>query len=243
MNEQLSTLIELQEIDTTIGALNMKLAAIPARIDLLRSGYQHEQAVEKDLAARLEQLRHDHRQSSRELDDQEVKIKKVKDQELMIKSNKEFEVFKHELQVLVQKRGEIEEVILTAMERTEEAEKALRAQSALVERAKAVFTVEEKRLLAEQTGLQEELARQETIRDGIAGRLSEENRRAYLRLRDHYQGLAVTPVRNGICQGCHLELRPQRFQEVKRNDQILTCDQCKRILFHEQPADHVPPKH
>ncbi len=243
MNEQLSTLIELQEIDTTIGALKTKLTAIPARIDQLRSGYQHEQAVEKDLAASLEQLRHDHRQSSRELDDQEAKIKKVKDQELMIKSNKEFEVFKHELQVLVQKRGEIEEVILSAMERTEEVEKALRAQAALVERAKGVFTVEEKRLVAEQTRLREELERQETFRDGIAGRLSEENRRAYLRLRDHYQGLAVTPVRNGICQGCHLELRPQRFQEVKRNDQILTCDQCKRILFHEQPADHVPTEH
>ncbi len=178
MNEQLSTLIELQEIDTIIGALKTKLAAIPARIDLLRSGYQHEQSVEKDLAVRLEQLRHDHRQSSRELDDQEARIKKVKDQELMIKSNKEFEVFKHELQGLVQKRDEIEDVILTAMERTDEAEKALRAHAAVIEKARSVFTVEEKRLLAEQAELQEELARRETIREGISGRLSEGNRRA-----------------------------------------------------------------
>lgn len=240
MNEQLSTLIELQAIDTAINALKSKLAAIPVRIDQLRSGYQHEQAVEKELAASVERLRHDHRQATRELDDQEAKIRKLKGQELQIKSNKEFEVFKHEITVLTQKRGEIEDVILAAMETIEETEKALRAHATVIEREKVNFTVEEARLMGQKAKLEEELRREESIKSGILQRLSEANLRIYNRLRDHYQGLAITPVRDGICQGCHLELRPQRYQEVKRGDQILSCDQCKRILYFEQPADRDP---
>jgi predicted nucleic acid-binding Zn-ribbon protein len=44
-------------------------------------------------------------------------------------------------------------------------------------------------------------------------------------------GIAVTEARDGICTTCHVRLRPQVFNTVRRNEAILQCDSCQRILY------------
>ena len=52
------------------------------------------------------------------------------------------------------------------------------------------------------------------------------------------QGVAVAEARGGVCTICHVRLRPQVFNEVRRNDQIIQCDTCNRILyFSPTPAE------
>jgi predicted nucleic acid-binding Zn-ribbon protein len=42
-------------------------------------------------------------------------------------------------------------------------------------------------------------------------------------------------TRDGLCSACHVRLRPQVFQEVRRNDQIIQCASCNRILYYVPP--------
>ena len=49
-------------------------------------------------------------------------------------------------------------------------------------------------------------------------------------------GIAVAEARDGICTICHVRLRPQVFNTVLRNDQIIQCDSCQRILYFVPPA-------
>ena len=44
-------------------------------------------------------------------------------------------------------------------------------------------------------------------------------------------GIAVAQVINGSCSACFMSLRPQMQVEVKRGDQIITCESCSRILY------------
>jgi hypothetical protein len=44
-------------------------------------------------------------------------------------------------------------------------------------------------------------------------------------------GIAVAEVVNGSCSACFMSLRPQMQVEVKRGDQIITCESCTRILY------------
>ena len=44
-------------------------------------------------------------------------------------------------------------------------------------------------------------------------------------------GVGVAQARDGICTICHVRLRPQVFNTVLRNDQIIQCDSCQRILY------------
>jgi predicted nucleic acid-binding Zn-ribbon protein len=45
-------------------------------------------------------------------------------------------------------------------------------------------------------------------------------------------GVAMAQARDGICTICHVRLRPQIFNTVLRNEEILQCDSCGRILYY-----------
>jgi predicted nucleic acid-binding Zn-ribbon protein len=44
-------------------------------------------------------------------------------------------------------------------------------------------------------------------------------------------GVALAEARDGICTICHVRLRPQVFNNVRRNEEIIQCDSCNRILY------------
>ena len=39
----------------------------------------------------------------------------------------------------------------------------------------------------------------------------------------------------GRCSACHLALRPQFFQDLRRNEEVMFCESCGRILFYTPP--------
>jgi predicted nucleic acid-binding Zn-ribbon protein len=56
------------------------------------------------------------------------------------------------------------------------------------------------------------------------------------------KGLAIAEAtREGLCAACHVRLRPQVFQEVRRNDQVIQCGSCNRILYYIPPPPPVEP--
>ena len=42
----------------------------------------------------------------------------------------------------------------------------------------------------------------------------------------------VAEARDGICTICHVRLRPQVFNDVRRNEAIVQCESCQRILYY-----------
>jgi predicted nucleic acid-binding Zn-ribbon protein len=54
------------------------------------------------------------------------------------------------------------------------------------------------------------------------------------------RGSAVVEARDGHCTFCHVRLRPKVFLDVRRNDLIVHCDSCQRILFYNPPPSHAP---
>ena len=45
------------------------------------------------------------------------------------------------------------------------------------------------------------------------------------------KGVAVAEAKDGLCTICHVRLRPQVFNEVRKNESIIQCDSCRRILY------------
>jgi len=60
----------------------------------------------------------------------------------------------------------------------------------------------------------------------------------YERVRKHRGGIGVAAARNEVCEICQVRIRPQVFQEIRRNDQIIACDACQRILYDPENLDH-----
>ena len=43
----------------------------------------------------------------------------------------------------------------------------------------------------------------------------------------------IVEVRNGVCLGCFIALSSSQRQEIENNDRYQLCDNCGRILYHE----------
>ena len=54
-------------------------------------------------------------------------------------------------------------------------------------------------------------------------------------------GIALAEARDGICTICHVRLRPQVFNTVRRNESLLQCESCNRILYFNAAAASTTP--
>jgi hypothetical protein len=107
----------------------------------------------------------------------------------------------------------------------------------------------------ERAGIQAEAAAKEKVlqesdaeRREIVPQLERGQHDTFERVLKARQGIAVAQAVDGHCSICHVRLRPQVFNTVLRNDSILQCDHCNRILYHvpipasaaTAPADPSP---
>jgi hypothetical protein len=135
----------------------------------------------------------------------------------------------------------LETSVLEQMEAFEQAEAALN------ERADEIASLNsdrETRLqtfdadTAEQANkLAKERAERERLVNELPKALSLLYTRISARIRD---GVAVAEARNGACMACFMALRPQAMAEVRRGEEVVTCDNCNRILFYV-PRDSASP--
>ena len=45
--------------------------------------------------------------------------------------------------------------------------------------------------------------------------------------------MALAEARGEACSGCYMSIPPQVFVNVKKNENIITCPNCGRILYYK----------
>jgi predicted nucleic acid-binding Zn-ribbon protein len=111
---------------------------------------------------------------------------------------------------------------------------ALAEEKKVVEAEKAKA---KKRTAEDQAELKQVVAE----RAALAAALPQALSTVYDRLRTRYykDGDVIAEAREGMCQACMMALRPQFFQDVKAGEQVMFCENCRRILFYEEPPADV----
>jgi predicted nucleic acid-binding Zn-ribbon protein len=56
----------------------------------------------------------------------------------------------------------------------------------------------------------------------------------YNRLMKTKDGLAIAPLRDGKCEGCHMKLIASTVMKVQTGKEIAQCEDCGRILYVEE---------
>ena len=54
------------------------------------------------------------------------------------------------------------------------------------------------------------------------------------------KGHAMAEARDHMCTACHVRLRPQVFNDVRRGDRLVQCESCTRILYIVPPKPAAP---
>lgn len=231
IHEQIKILVELQKIDAGIYRSKKELKSQPALKQKIETDFDRKKASLKAAEEELKTAQLKQKEKEGDLQSKEEKIKKLQAQLYQLKSNKEYTAMEMEIRGLKADNSVLEEEILKLLD--------------VVDLVRAKVVKEKERLTGEERLMKEELAKlnQEALRINAEITALEENRKVfspnidkklisqYERILKGREGLALVPVRNNSCGGCHMELPPQRVNEIQIADKLIVCESCARILY------------
>ena len=92
-------------------------------------------------------------------------------------------------------------------------------------------------LQVEISGIDAAVSEAATRRQSIASQVTGDLISRYELIFSRRGGTAVVEVTGGICQGCYMNLPPQLWNEIIRNEKVHLCPSCQRILFVKPVAE------
>jgi predicted nucleic acid-binding Zn-ribbon protein len=236
MLSDLASTIRLQEIDNRLGDLAREIAALPKHIaEIEKKLVSHERKLEADRAA-LSANQKERKKCEGDIQLQDQKISKLKDQMLLAKTNDQYRAFQNEIDFCQKEIRKFEDRILELMGESEPLEKNVKAAEIALKAEKAQVE-SEKQLARERTAVDEKASAElQTERATVVASMTAPTYQLYERVRKARKGIGVAEALEGRCSACHMALRPQFFQELKRGTTVMSCESCLRILYYNPPV-------
>jgi predicted nucleic acid-binding Zn-ribbon protein len=231
MNADLERLIALQALDTAADAARRRLAEQPAREQAFETQLETARDRVARGKARLAESQHVRREIEKEVAVHQARLSKFREQAMAVKTNQEYHAVQKEIGFAQGEIKTLEDKILERMLEGDELTAELkRAEAELAAEQKAVDS-ERRAMAAEQSELEATLERVALERESLVRALEPRLLGVFEQVAKKRSGIAVSEARDGICTICHVRLRPQVFNTVRRNDAIIQCDYCNRILY------------
>lgn len=231
MKEDLELLWELQKLDLDLKNIEEERKRYPREIKKLDEKQNIEQERIQKEKEKLESLEKDRRQKEKNLIGEQDKIKRSEGKMTEVKTNKEYQALLSEIEALKEAAGRAEEEILLVMDEIDELKKQLSKREQEI--AVTLEKVEaEKKSITENMEHDELVWKEKSERKEILSKQIETGLyKLYNMLREKRQGIGMVNVRNQTCQGCFMNVPPQMFIEVQKNNALIRCPHCNRILY------------
>ena len=231
VNPDIQHLIRLQQLDSEIEAARRRIAEIPSVQAALAARLDRATAAVAGVKDRLAANQADRKKIEAEVAAVQTRLSKYKGQLLELKTNKEYQTMLHEIATAEAAIRSHEDVVLDRMEDAEGLTRELKAAEAELKSQQAAIAVERGALDEEAKALQRRAEETTTARGGVASQLSSDTLRLFEHVARGRKGLAVAEARDGTCSVCHVRMRPQVYNEVRRGETLIQCESCQRILY------------
>jgi predicted nucleic acid-binding Zn-ribbon protein len=231
LNSDLQHLIQLQELELTAERVRRRIEALPGVQTALDARLADKTASVSAIKERIARNQAARREIEKDLAVVQTRLSKYKDQLMEVKTNKEYQAMQTEIGVAEQNVRSQEDRLLERMEETETLAAELKAAESALKADQADVARERENLEAERTTLDRDLERASAERTRVASALPPGALATFEQLARHRKGLALSEARDGHCTQCHVRLRPQVFNDVRRNDSLIQCENCSRILY------------
>jgi predicted nucleic acid-binding Zn-ribbon protein len=233
LREQMEKLVALQTVDLKIQEMERVKGEIPQRIATLEEEFRKEEEKVQSERAGMEKLQKERRQKEKDLEEEIDRVKKSEARVFEIKTNKEYQAVQKEIENAKKLNREREEEILEILEHIEEGQKRLSKGEKSLEVRRKEYRLQIAELQQKEASFAQEMAEEVRQREEREKELPESLLSRYRMLLEKRQGVAVARVINGVCQACNMNLRPQLYIELQKQDTLIVCPNCNRILFWE----------
>jgi predicted nucleic acid-binding Zn-ribbon protein len=239
---ELAQLIALQKTDTNIRTLQTEIESIPERRAEIEREFDQRAFEIRGLEQKRDAAFHERARLEKEIFDQKQRAERADRNLMAAKKPDEYTAAIREADAARKQISTFETQVLEQMEAFETAEKELSEHAPEVEKLRedmqARFVEFDQQVARQEKELSEARAERERLAKELPKQMATLYNRISKRIRD---GIAVAEARNGACTACFMALRPQIMADVRRGNEVITCDNCNRILYYEpnyaaQPA-------
>ncbi|MBI4796746.1 MAG: hypothetical protein HY790_13075 [Deltaproteobacteria bacterium] len=227
-------MVDLQELDKIIQEVTQSLARLPEELAAENAALAEMQTESEARAQELENLKKQKLETEKEVAEMEEGIKSSRQRLMEIKSNIEYKAMLKEIAFKEDQRDQKETRVLELLELMEaqnqgiaEQTQRLQEQRELVDRHGGEVKTQVTKLKAELAGLEKQ---RKELRKGVPAPLL----KRYEFIRQRRNGTAISPVHEGVCFGCHMNILPQQFIDLQKGVEIIQCPHCQRILYWQE---------
>jgi len=228
-------LIQIQDLDKRIGELRKEISTLPKHIaEIEKTLVSHVRKLEADRSALAANLK-DRKKVEGEIPVHEQKISKLKTQMLEAKTNDQYRAFQHEIEYCEKEIRRAEDRILESMGQSEPLEQNVRIAEKALEQERKQVEAEKQQARERAAADQKLLAEFSAERQQVVAQVGKQSYSAYERICKKRRGIGVAEATDGLCSACHMSLRPQFFQDLRKGDEVMFCESCGRILYYDPP--------
>ena len=239
MNPDLERLIALQKLDSAASEAQRRLAEEPGRQKAFEA--RLDAARQRGAAAkeRLGENQNARRSIEKDVAVHQGRLSKFRDQLMEVKTNVEYQAMQKEIGFAQAEVKKLEDGILERMLEADELTAELKKAEAELATEQNEVDADRKAQAIELDALRASFDRITRERAALVASLDRQVLALFEMVSKRRNGVAVAEARGGICTICHVRLRPQVFNTVRRNEQIIQCDHCNRILYFTPVAPAI----
>jgi predicted nucleic acid-binding Zn-ribbon protein len=239
MQKVFNKLRSLQEVLLKEFEIEAELEEIPKELDELKRNFQKVERIIKENEKNIESLNEKMSYLKKEKAELQKNHEKYEGQISLIKTQREYEAITSEIAQIKEKLENIEEEEMNSLGETEDMKKVIEEQSELHVQLKSTIAEKEKEVHKLQSEKKKELDKCLKEKHKISSGLDEEVIYKFEKIVKNKEGIGIVSIRRGVCMGCNMILPPQFINDVRREEEIIFCPNCSRILyfFEESPEE------
>jgi len=208
---------EIETVPLQRKSLEAQLAASVAGVEVLKQKNRHvemdRKKLELDVGTRAES------------------IARLKTQQYQTRKNDEFQAIGHEIERYENEIRKIEDEELELMVQADTIKVDLAEEEKKAGVVRESIARQTKDLEAKSTTLQSQLEELSKERAEIAGKIDEDLLSRFERLFKSKGDAVVVALEHEVCTGCHMKVTTQTAHRVKAGKEIVSCENCGRILY------------
>lgn len=230
----LKTLCQIQQLDLDLKNLQSELDDIPIQISRWKDELETHKTEITENKKEIEKLNREVKEKEIELNGNQETLKKYNAQLYIVKTNKEYSSLLHEIEEIKRKDSHIEDNMLELMEAIDSKEKEGKNKKQKLEQLEQELKQKEQKAREKEKQLNENVAQRKNEREKVTENADQSLLAKYQRISESKDGLAVVAITGKSCGGCHLQVTPQKLNEIKFGSKMITCEGCGRILYCEE---------
>jgi hypothetical protein len=231
-HEQIASLVKLQKIEIEISVLKAKLSTVDHRIEILDNKLLDLKQTIEDQKSLIHELNQKYKTYESDVQLHLDRIKKSEAKLSAVKTNKEYQSSLKEIDDLKDMSSKNEDDMIEFLDRIEETENVLKGKVAEFSELEEEIKTEKEIIQKEAEEGQHRLGNLGADWEAVSGSIDAKMLATFNRIKANQKNkIGIVAVKDAVCQGCHLNIPPQMYNELQRGDSLKRCPICERIIY------------